>query len=250
MNSQPLLSIVTVCFNDLLGLKKTEESIKNSKVSSRLYEWIIIDGDSTDGTKNFLIESTTLNNFVSETDNGIYDAMNKGTNLAKAPYVVYMNSGDSFTDLGLILDTIKSSSLDLFFFDARFIYGNYSRVRKAKDFSYISHGIPANHQAIVFKRSSLGINPYDISYKICGDYKLLSDLFIKRSTYLVIPQTTAEFHVGGVSTHRGRQLLNEAYEIQRRTLKISRPRALFSYLKRAISINMTLIIHRLSSARK
>ena len=250
MNSHPLLSIVTVCFNDLPGLKETEKSITHSKVSPLLYEWIVVDGNSSDGTKNFLSESTAINLFVSEKDNGIYDAMNKGTKLAKSPYVVYMNSGDTFTDLNLIIDTIKSNSFDLFFFDARFIYGKYSRIRKAKDFSYIKHGIPANHQAIIFKRESLGVAPYDTSYKICGDYKLLADLYIRHASHLVINQTTAEFHVGGVSTHRGSQLLNEAYEIQRKTLHVPQPRAFLSYLKRATSITLTLIIHRLSNVTK
>ena len=250
MNSHPLLSIVTVCFNDLPGLKETEKSIKDSPSSPLLYEWIVIDGNSSDGTKDFLSESTAVNSFISEKDSGIYDAMNKGTKLSKSPYVIYMNSGDTFTDLNLIIDTIKSNNFDLFFFDARFIYGQHSRIRKAKDFSYIKHGIPANHQAIVFKRHLLGDAPYDTSYKICGDYKLLADLYVGQASHLVINQTTAEFHVGGVSTHRGLQLLNEAYEIQRNTLHVAQPRAVLSYLKRTISITLTLIIHRLSNVTK
>lgn len=250
MNAAPLLSIITVCFNDLPGLMETEVSIKKTTSPKALFEWIVIDGDSSDGTKKFLAESPTITRFVTERDNGIYDAMNKGTNMAVGNFVIYMNSGDIFTSLDSILESLHSHNFDLLFYDARFIYGDYSRVRKAKDFTYITHGIPANHQAIAFKRSTLGPSPYDTTYKICGDYKLLADLYNKNSSHKVIHQVTAEFKVGGVSTNRGLKLLNEAYNIQRKTLGISFHTSALSYARRAISITLTLIIHRLSNAKK
>ncbi|VVN27792.1 glycosyltransferase [Pseudomonas fluorescens] len=250
MNQHPMLSIITVCYNDLTGLKQTEESIKYSSAPSASYEWIVIDGGSTDGTKLFLESSKTVNSFISEQDKGIYDAMNKGTNIAKGSYVVYMNSGDKFTNLPLIINTIETPNHDLYFYDAIFVYGKYTRVKPARDFRYIKHSIPANHQAIIFKRELLGHSPYDGAYKICGDYKLLADLYVKKASHEIIHQTTAEFKVGGVSTHQRMQLLNEAYEVQRHTLKLGLVRSLISYIKRFISINLTLIIHRLSNATK
>lgn len=248
MGQSPLLSVVTVCFNDLEGLLKTEKSIIDFNNCKGSVEWIVIDGDSKDKTKDFLSSTSTIKKYISEKDDGIYDAMNKGTALAAGRYVVYMNSGDTFKNLEIVLSEISKDNCDLLFFDALFNYGKFSRIRAARDFSYIRHGIPANHQAIVFRRSALGHCPYDVKYKICGDYKLLADLYQKGLTYRVVNKVAAEFLVGGASTTRGIKLLSEAYLIQRSTLEISRSRALISVLRRSIAILATLVLYRINYA--
>lgn len=106
----PQLSIVTITYNNLAGLRKTAESVQAQTVSD--LEWIIIDGASTDGTKAYLdtikdnsvIEpANTANNLqitncklqiISEPDRGIYNAMNKGIRLAQGEYIQILNAGD------------------------------------------------------------------------------------------------------------------------------------------------------------
>jgi len=86
-------SIITICKDNLSELKKTHISI--SQQTSEDYEWIVIDGDSSDGTREWLKNIKTAN-WISEPDNGIYDAMNKGISFAKGKYLIFMNSGDCF----------------------------------------------------------------------------------------------------------------------------------------------------------
>ncbi len=91
----PYISIITVNYNNAVGLKKTMESVLNQSYDN--YEYIVVDGDSTDGSKD------VLNSFdnsdliaVSERDTGIYNAMNKGIRKARGTYVLFLNSGDHF----------------------------------------------------------------------------------------------------------------------------------------------------------
>src|SRR6188508_2910860 len=95
MNSAtPFLSIITVVYNNLAGLKHTYQSIQSQ--TSTDFEWLVIDGGSSDGTKEWLTNLAVSNMcFISEKDGGLYDAMNKGLNLAKGKFVWFMNSGDS-----------------------------------------------------------------------------------------------------------------------------------------------------------
>ena len=88
-----ILSIITVSFNNLDGLTKTTNSIIEQ--TFRDFEWIVIDGGSSDGSKEYLIKNSKyISYWCSEPDNGIYNAMNKGIMKAKGNYLLFMNSGD------------------------------------------------------------------------------------------------------------------------------------------------------------
>ena len=90
----PKLSIITINLNNKAGLEKTINSVLGQ--SYKDYQFIIIDGGSSDGSKAVLEHIDNKNTIViSEKDNGIYDAMNKGINLAKGEYLLFLNSGDS-----------------------------------------------------------------------------------------------------------------------------------------------------------
>lgn len=95
------ISIITINYNNKDGLIKTIDSVINQ--SFKTFEWIVIDGDSTDGSKE-LIESyqNYMNYWVSEPDNGIYHAMNKGIDKAKGEYLLFLNSGDCLYDVDVL----------------------------------------------------------------------------------------------------------------------------------------------------
>ena len=93
------LSIITITYNNLVGLRKTADSVLEQTVSD--FEWIIIDGASTDGTKEYLaamaakLQITNCKlQIISEPDRGIYNAMNKGIRLAQGEYIQILNAGD------------------------------------------------------------------------------------------------------------------------------------------------------------
>ena len=89
------LSIITVNLNNLEGLKKTYESVVCQTFTD--YEWLVIDGGSTDGSREFIEEhQDKFAYWCSEPDKGIYNAMNKGIVRAKGEYLNFMNSGDYF----------------------------------------------------------------------------------------------------------------------------------------------------------
>ena len=89
------LSIITINFNNLAGLKRTYDSVVCQTWTD--YEWIVIDGGSTDGSREFIEEhQDKFAYWCSEPDKGVYNAMNKGIAKAKGVYVNFMNSGDCF----------------------------------------------------------------------------------------------------------------------------------------------------------
>lgn len=150
------LSIITVCYNNKDGLKKTIDSVRNQTFKD--YEFIVIDGGSNDGSKDVIEANKDLFSFwCSESDGGIYQGMNKGIDHARGEYCLFLNSGDY-----LINDTIISSVFKQNFFQD-VIYGNiirtkgckkqkilYSKTLTIKDFYKNSAAI--HHQASFIKR--------------------------------------------------------------------------------------------------
>lgn len=103
------LSIITINLNNKDGLEKTIQSIVGQSVSG--FEWIVIDGGSTDGSKELIEEySSFMTYWVSEPDNGIYNAMNKGIKLANGDYLLFLNSGDIFYGSSVIENILLRDS--------------------------------------------------------------------------------------------------------------------------------------------
>src|SRR5690606_20733259 len=97
MLKPPLLTIITINLNNLEGLKTTIESVLSQTWQE--FEYIVIDGGSTDGGKEYIeSQKTHLNYWVSEPDKGIYNAMNKGILKSSGKYLLFLNSGDHLYD--------------------------------------------------------------------------------------------------------------------------------------------------------
>jgi glycosyltransferase involved in cell wall biosynthesis len=165
-----LLSIITVVRNDYEALLITEKSIIKQRLSGANFEWIIIDGSSSDETINYF--STSVNSnvtvFVSEPDNGIYDAMNKGIRLSKGLGLLFLNAGDYF--VGEVLVKLKSENFPCYL-NVKFT-NYFGKLRKRKIVNE-RFGISNGHQGIIFERAKNVF--YDIEYKICADYKYFLD---------------------------------------------------------------------------
>jgi glycosyltransferase involved in cell wall biosynthesis len=172
-NSFPLVSIITVVYNSRNKIEDTIKSILNQKYSNK--ELIIIDGGSTDGTiENINKFRSDIKVLISEKDNGIYDAMNKGVISAKGDWLIFMNSGDSFYDND-VLDRVFSKNM--FYPKLKIIYGNYL----LKDsntiispqiycYDYYFYFETLCHQAIFFNKESFKlIGNFDLKYKVIAD---------------------------------------------------------------------------------
>jgi glycosyltransferase involved in cell wall biosynthesis len=200
----PKISIITINFNDVNGLEKTIVSILNQSFSD--FEYVIIDGNSTDGSKEVILNyQHKLTYWVSEPDHGIYDAMNKGIKAAKGEYLLFMNSGDVLVNDATILNVCAEKlvedivAFDCFLEKNNIVVGRRTHIAKPTLFYVIRHGF--KHQSTFIKRSlfeKLGL--YNDFYKIAGDYEFWVRCFLESSTTsksYAIP--IAIFQLNGIS---------------------------------------------------
>lgn len=111
------LSVITITYNDVEGFRRTVESVESQ--TWRGFEWIVIDGGSSDGTKVYLESLNPQPDYwVSEPDRGVYDAMNKGIAQAKGEYLLFMNGGDSFCNERVLEEVFNG------FPDGDIVYGD------------------------------------------------------------------------------------------------------------------------------
>ena len=201
---QPILSIITVNYNNNKGLMKTLESVK--KQTFPLYEHIIIDANSTDGSKETILkyekENPHLTFWSSEPDKGIYDGMNKGIKKAKGEYLYFLNSGDNLTE-----DVLLKISCD----NTKYIYGNirFTGGRKNREekapckadlIFFLTKSLP--HQACFIHKSLFENQLYDINYKIIADWiHSFQCIILNECSYKHIPLVIAEYDQNGISSN-------------------------------------------------
>lgn len=169
------LSIITITYNNKKGFLKTMDSILPLPDNC---EWIIIDGNSSDGTKEVLNTIPKHENikWISEIDRGIYDAMNKGINFSTGKYLNFMNSGDTYIRNNFI-DIIKSKKCehDIIMYDCQTITDNQeiSYVRQfPKSIDEIKNWACVQHQSTLISKKvfdKLGL--YSMEYKYLSDYE-------------------------------------------------------------------------------
>jgi len=220
---QVLISVITVNYNNVEGLKKTMTSVFEQTYNE--LEYIVIDGGSTDGSKEF-IESNNyrIGYWVSEPDKGIYHAMNKGIKVAKGTYLLFLNSGDHFYSKEA-LSYFKPYLLDKTRKDI--IYGNIAVVsenqwiktypEKLTVSYFIKDTLP--HPATLINRACFKENLYDESLKIASDWKFFMIGICKNKfSYLYINEVIASFYLDGISSKQPElvekereQVLNDEY---------------------------------------
>lgn len=199
------LSIITVNFNNDAGLIKTLESIKEQTFT--LYEHIIIDGGSTDGSldtiRNYARTTTHLSYWVSEPDKGIYDGMNKGIQKAKGEYLYFLNSGDCL--MNDILVRIPFDGTQYLYGDANLVYER-QRIRvhtypEIPDFIYLSDN-SLQHQSCFIHHSLFIDNLYDIRYRIISDWAhTFQSLIMNRCSYRHLPYIISVCDACGISSN-------------------------------------------------
>lgn len=206
----PKISIITVTFNSSKTLAKTIQSVVNQTYKN--IEYIVIDGGSTDGTLDIIKKyDNYITQWVSEHDNGIYDAMNKGINLATGDYVYMLNADDVLSNetvLEEIANILAQTECDgicgyITYIDEKGKKLNSLKTKPNDPFSYLVH------QGFIYKKSlheKYGL--YDTTYLINADYdfylKLLKDCcFIK-----YVPIEVAHMAIGGFSSRH--LLISEA----------------------------------------
>ncbi len=209
--NNPVLSIITVNFNNKEGLKHTLQSIRNQSFAD--YEHIIIDAGSTDGSRETIEEyarepETHLTCWVSEPDKGIYDGMNKGIEKAKGEYLYFLNSGDLLVD-----DVLK----DIPFDGTRYIYGNIKLIHQEYGTIYCNYPdvfdtfFLANKEGWISQQACFIHHSLFVDHKYDTDYQIISDwihavrcILLEQCTYRHLPLLVAIFDGNGESSDEER----------------------------------------------
>lgn len=176
MTSNPLISIITITYNAATTLPPTMESVKSQTFKD--FEHIIVDGASTDDTLTIARKLGTPGlRILSEPDNGLYDAMNKGLRLARGKYVLFLNAGDAFHDARILAQYGEAAkrNADIIYADTVIVDADRNLIAprhlSAPDilsFESFAKGMLVCHQAFMVKRT-LTV-PYDTSYRFSADY--------------------------------------------------------------------------------
>ena len=180
----PKVSIVTVVYNSEKYIEATIKSVINQQYPN--LDFVIIDGGSTDRTID-IINSYSAHNFtiISEEDDGIYNAMNKGKYLCKGDWICFLNSGDLFFNNKVLLDTfniVRKINTD-------FVYGDTTYYSIKQNFEYqegrmvsqddFRFAFPICHQSMFFSRNLINeMNWYDESFKVVADWDLVTRIFL------------------------------------------------------------------------
>lgn len=195
----PFISIITITRNNLDGLRRTRASVTSQSCDN--YEWIIIDGASTDGTATFLPHCPA--HITSEPDSGIYDAMNKGLEKANGQYVIFMNAGDCFaasTTLQRLCDDAQAALPDFMYGDAleTLATGQIS-YKKARHGKHAHHGMITHHQSMLYRRDIIGELRFDTTYRIAGDFDFTARFLNRAGKRAYYSYAICAFEPGGLS---------------------------------------------------
>ena len=240
-------SVVTINYNHKDGLIRTIKSVLYQTCTD--YEFIIIDGGSTDGSVEIIKEyDKYITYWVSEKDNGVYHAMNKGIAAAKGDYCIFMNSGDCF-HFSNALNFVASYQEDIICGQvSTYPSGHHKPTITLVDLLRIS--LP--HQAMFIKRDLLIKHPYDEKYKILSDWKFcIENLIIDNCSFRNIEVVIADYESGGISTNSNGLLPKERELILN---ELFPPRILADY-KRLTPVDdelleQSLLLTKTSGARK
>jgi len=198
MPGAPILSIITVTYNAVDSIETTIKSVIDHKNS--FCEFIIIDGGSVDGTVEIIKKyKEHITYWVSQPDNGIYDAMNKGTKLATGTYLYFINCGDTILKLPFdILQQYSHSAYKLLAFPI-IDSNNQLRIPAWNPLIRIKNLLP--HQGCFYKRD-LNIE-YNLSFKVFSDFDLNQKLFLQQKPVLIFNEPAVAIHdLNGISHNK------------------------------------------------
>jgi glycosyltransferase involved in cell wall biosynthesis len=217
----PKLSVITIVYNNVRDIERTMLSVLGQTYTN--IEYIIVDGLSNDGTLQVINKyQDRISKLISEKDNGIYDAMNKGLAVATGDYVIFMNSGDEFYAADTVANVFAAADdADIYYGETEMIDDNGQSLGQRRhqapvaftwrDFKY---GMSISHQAIYIRRTLT--EPYDSRYQLSADIDWIISAAKKARKIVNVNQYVAKYLVGGMSKKKHRQSLQERFNIMKR----------------------------------
>lgn len=214
----PKFSIVTVCFNATGSIADTIDSVIEQDYTN--FEYIIIDGGSTDGTLDIINRyADHIDTVISQPDRGIYDAMNKATRLASGHFIIFMNAADRFYSNDTLSRIAAAAEPD-----DTVIYGDVAKMKPDGTLSirqaeppHNSHRMFFCHQSAATARQALLEHPFDITHKFSADFKLYKQLIKAHARFKKVDFPIALFDTGGISNTRRSDGLSDNLKVLRET---------------------------------
>ncbi len=219
----PRFSIVTVTYNAENVLNDTIQSIVTQ--TYRNVEYIIIDGGSTDGTMHIVDRYRPMISIVvSEPDNGLYDAMNKGIALATGDYICFLNAGDAFHEddtlqrmvhslRGMELPDVIYGDTDIVDAEGHFLHKRRLSPPKKLTWKSFENGMLVCHQAFFARTKLAKATPYDLTYRFSADFdwcvRILKQAAVTHHTHL----TLIDYLNEGMTTENHQASLRERFRI-------------------------------------
>jgi len=205
VRNKPLISIITVIYNGEEYLEQTIQSVLGQTYEN--VEYIVIDGGSTDGTIDIIKKyEDKIDYWVSEQDEGIYDAMNKGIDVATGAWINFMNAGDTFYDcntLGNVFEGNDFERVDVIYGDVRHICENYSFFKKSVSIKNVEYKNPFCHQSSFVSSQYHKKCKFSLNYKLIADYVFFYEAYKKKKNFKQVNMIISKFLRNGISNqHR------------------------------------------------
>lgn len=246
------LSIITINYNNKEGLEKTILSV--IKQENFVYQYIVIDGNSSDGSKDILDKyKKNIDVLVSEPDSGIYNAMNKGAKSAEGEYLLFLNSGDTLYSNDVLESLFKTNpdedivSCNLYVYSDKYA-GLQMPPQNISLYTFTGGSLP--HPSTIIKNSIFKkVGGYKENYRIISDWCFFVDaLIINNCSYKTIPIILSSFNCFGISSTS----LNKETKLQEEYLYLKFPRVMSDYqsVKDEAINNVTFWICNLSGIWK
>lgn len=213
------VSIITIAYNCADTIAQTIESVLSQNYSD--IEYIIIDGNSTDGTQDIIRKyEDKISYWVSEPDEGIYDAMNKGLKHATGEIIGIINSDDWYEQGAIrkVVDIYQKKPFDM-------LYGEINFIDEAGEVQgqSVSSCFPPHPSMFVARRVYLKYGMFDTTYKIASDHEFKLRLYAKGVAIIHIKDVLANFRLTGVSSVNVVETLRETYEINKKYIGLGLP---------------------------
>ena len=221
MNNSPAFTIITVCLNSEDTIQKTIESVLNQTFTD--FEYIIVDGLSTDKTleklKNYqdLFQQKGIDyKWISEKDNGIYDAMNKGIKLSRGRIIGILNSDDWYENTAL-KHVVNAGDYDLIYGKLK-IYNNNKLLyteKANKRLRLLKKGMILNHPTVFVKKKVYNeIGVFSTEFNIASDWDFILRVWKNSYTMKGVNEVLAIFNIGGCSSQFNYASIKEKHNIR------------------------------------
>ncbi|MBR1775004.1 MAG: glycosyltransferase, partial [Bacteroidales bacterium] len=206
--------------------------------------YIIIDGGSTDGTIDIVNKyKDRISVIVSEKDKGIYDAMNKGVTYATGKWVNFMNAGDLFADSNVLYNVFDNKkyadNVGIIYGGTIYDFGNIGEIRMLKKEDMNKNHCTYNHQSMFLLSKLCKQYPFDLKFKMAGDYYQIHTILNNGQFALYVPYFIAIYDEYGISSHKLLLLFKECHDISGRKKNVKYyVNYIKYYLKSLIPLNM------------